>query len=149
MTLFPRVPPEQMTPRARAYLAATAAYCLGMGVACAFFSSRFTSMSFTVIQRMLPGRFYGWAAAHLFVAGLAFWAALKGKESTAWKALMGATAMVGPWAGGLFWATITLPHIPPTGPIAYGFITVIHMIQARQPMRSPFDPVMRRLEDEL
>jgi hypothetical protein len=149
MNILPYVPPEQMTPRARAYLSATALYCIGMGIACGFYSELFNSASFTVIRRMLPGQMAGWAAAHFLVASLSVWAALRGKESTAWKSLMGATAMVGPWAGGFWLALFTMPHIVPSGAIAYSFITVIHLIQARQPLRSPFEPVMRQLENEM
>jgi hypothetical protein len=143
--LFPHVPPEQMTSRARLYLLATALYCLTMGLALIFWDNRFTSASIKFVADMVPFHLVGWGIAHLVVAALAGWATWRGSEKAAWRALMGATVMVGPWAAGFWWAFLTKRNISPAGLAVYTFMTAIHLIQARQPLRSPFDPVLRAI----
>jgi hypothetical protein len=147
--LLPDVQPETMTPRARLYLITTASYCLAMASACLLLPDRFGSVTFEVIKRMLPFGLEGWALAHLIVALLAMMAAWHGRQKFARRALIAASGVVGPWAGGFLWALFSEPTSSPTGAIAYTFITIIHLIQARQALRSPFDPLVRgRVADE-
>jgi MFS family permease len=145
-SIFPHVPPEQMTPRARLYLLATALYCIGIGLSCALVPHLFTSSSFTQIRSMAPCGFAGWGFAHFLVAAVSLFASYRGSEKWAYTSLMGATIMVGPWAAGFWIAFATEPlRTAPTGMIAYTYITVIHLVQARQPLRSPFEPVLRSI----
>lgn len=143
--ILPYVPPEQMTNRARAYLLATVIYCFSIAATCYFLADHLTSNSFAQIRSMLPLGLTGWSIAYLSVGVASFIAAFRGSEKWAWVALIGATAVVGPWAAGFWIAFLQSPDGAPTGVITYTWATVVHMIQARQPLRSPFDPVLRTL----
>jgi hypothetical protein len=151
MTRFlPHVLPEQMTTRARAYLCATMVYCFAIGLACLLYGDSFNSSPFQQIKVMMPWGLNGWGFLYMVVGCLSARAAWKGSEHWAWAALIGATAVVGPWASG-FWVAwlqqpdpFTNPTTAPTGVVTYTWVTVTHVIQARQPLRSPFDPVLRR-----
>lgn len=147
MTVFPHVPPEVMTPRARAYLTATALYALGIGLACFFMQDRLAGASFIITKTMVPGGLYGWGVIHLMVFAMAIRSTWHGSQNWAIGALVGASGVVGIWAISLWWGFYTEPKVPPTGGVAYTFITIIHVIQARQPLRSPFDPVLRRINE--
>lgn len=154
-SLFPHVPPEQMTPRARAYLFAIAVYCLVIGLACVVLHPDFVSPAFNVIKDRMPFQFKGWASVQMLVGVIAFWASWRGNERFAWYGLIGAAVVSGLWATWFWWPFLVLKHLPPNASFilillgtTFSLVTAHNLIQARQPLRSPFEPVLRSIEDD-
>lgn len=138
-----------MTWRARAYLAiAVSAYCILLGLACLLTPERFGSPSFAVLQTKVPCGIEGWGYLHLAVGALGVYASLRGREGPARCALVAAAMLLAPWVQGLYIAWITLPAVPPTGVIAYGVLMATHLIQVADPLRSPFDDLLKAVRNE-
>lgn len=140
---LPAVPPEVMTPSARRYLLATALYCVFMGLALIFLQDRFQSASFTSIAAIPPGGLNTWGVCHIAVGLLAVSAGWRGHHFLARLALIFAASLVGTWDVCFWLAYSHDPKASISGPLAYAFVTYIHMLQSRQPLRIPFDPILR------
>lgn len=147
--LSARVPPEQMTGRARAYLTVVALRNLAMAAGALLLADRFTSPAFHYILEAAP--LTGWGFAFVAIGTISGVAALIGSEPLARCGLALSATSVGAWAGGFIAATIWAPgavHSGPTGMILAVSITAKDLIVCRQPIRSPFERMTRQLRTD-
>lgn len=154
VSIFPHVPPEQMTPRARLYLLAIAIYCFNVGAACIFLHPDFVSPAFNIIKDKMPFRLKGWAVLQIGVGLVSFWASWRARERPAWFALIGAAIVSSLWAMWFIYPLFVL-HVSETARFilillgsGFSLLTALNLIQARQPLRSPFEPVLRTIDDD-
>lgn len=144
-----------MTPRARLYLLAIAIYCLIVGAACALLHPDFVSPAFNVIKDRMPFRLKGWAFAQISVGIISFWACWRAKETLAWYALIGSAVVSGLWATWFIYPLFVLDHVSETAQFVlillgsgFSLLTALNLVQARQPLRSPFEPILRSIDEE-
>lgn len=123
-------------------------YSTSMGSAIFLAPERFNSVSFDVIAHQMPCGMQGWAWVHIVVGLIAFFAAWRGRERPAWAALIAAASMIGAWTYGFYVAFTTQPTAAVSGLLAYATLTIIHVIQAREPLRSPFEPLLEAIPDD-
>lgn len=146
--LVPSVPPEAMTPKARQYLLITALYFFLMGLSMLLSPERFSSPSFEIVANRIPFGLDGWATIHLLTSLLALHAARVGREKPAWLALIIGAGILGAWTYGFFVA-LQISGEASVSPLwAYGALTLYHLTQARQPLRAPFDPLIRSMTEK-
>lgn len=145
--------PERLTPRARAYL-------LGIAVqhsSIAFFAfvnlQLFSSPAFDGIKRALPllpfdQAMRGWGVLLAAAAVINVIAAVRGSEGLARAALLMCVTVEGAWLGGYLasWASGSL--ISPVGVIVWGGLIYRDITMLRQPLRNPFEPLLRRWLNE-
>lgn len=158
---LPPVPPERMTPRARAYLAILTVRHLLLGLTCTLAPQVFTAASYAKIKGALPVEprmtIAVWGVLFLGAAVLAAWAAVRGQEGEARWALLASVVSNAIWAAGFIAYTVTefiayregradLPN--PTGAILWSALTLKDITMLRSPLRNPFEPVMRRVMSE-
>lgn len=144
-----------MTPRARLYLLAIAVYCLIIGAACIYLHPNFVSPAFNVIKDKMPFRLRGWAVLQIGVGITSFWACWKASERFAWYALTGSAIVSGLWATWFLYPLFVLDGVSETARFVlillgsgFSLLTALNLVQARQPLRSPFEPILRSLEDD-
>lgn len=131
-----------MTWRARAYLSVASARHLLVGAATIALSDDFNGDSFSVIISIFP--LWLWGA--IFVLGgihLAY-AAWYGVEGQARAALAVSAGMTAAWAAGFTLAYLQGGVVSPVGAILFGALCVKDLVQCAQPLRSPFEPLVRR-----
>lgn len=148
--LWPYIPPEQMTSRARWYLIIVTGYCLFMAYGLFFYQDWFRTANLAPVIDMIPFQLTAWGVIHTVIGALAFYAAYKGSGSAAYQTLIAAFVIVGLWAFGFVWAAGMAIHTGNkagwSGAVVYTSLALTHLVQARQPIRSPFDPIMRSVE---
>jgi hypothetical protein len=152
---YPKVPPEQMTPRARLYLLSISIYCLVVGATCVLLHPDFVSPAFNVIKDRMPFHLKGWAGAQITVGLISFFACWRGDERFAWFSLIGSAIVSGLWATWFIYPLFVLDHITETAQFVlillgscFTLMTALNLVQARQPLRSPFEPILRSIDEE-
>jgi small-conductance mechanosensitive channel len=151
VTSLPVVPPERMTPRARAYLLIAGTRHLLVGLACLLVPRSFSSPSYDAIKSVIPGvhptqAIATWGVVFLATAILCLVAAVLGREGTARSALLASVVASALWSGG-FIAQVAQHglEIAVGAGIVWTAVTLKDLTMLRQPMRNPFEPVVRRL----
>ncbi len=131
----------KMSPRARAYLWATAIPNAVIGGYCILDAPILRTPSYTTIGGVLP--FPAWGALFTLVALFAAGGAISGRELPARLALVGSAFAFAMWAGGFGWAYFQGHLSGPTGVLVWGTLAVKDLIVCRQPLRSPFEVLTR------
>lgn len=138
--------PEVMTGRARVYLVIAALRHMLIGLCCVLVPETFQSSSFDPLRAILPLRVWGFAfLAAAFVCTVA---AIRRSEHLARLGLImsGTTSAV--WATGFLLAWVSGDLSSPTGPIIWWAVTLKDFVVCSQPMRSPFEPLVRAVRAE-
>ena len=137
-----RVPEEQMTWRARAYLGVGSLRHLLIGSAIMAAEDQFDSDSFSVIISILP--LYAWGVVFL-IGGLHLaWAALRASEGHARTALVISAGMTAAWGVGFLLAFVQGGVVSPVGAILFSALAAKDLVVCAQPLRSPFEPIVRK-----
>lgn len=138
---YAKVPPERMTGRARLYLLIACIRHVLVAVATWVMAGQFTSPAFDQIKAILPLPVWGILFA---VAGLACgFAALFGHETLARVGLILSSTSSALWAGGFLAAALSGQTTSPTGVIIWWAVALKDLVMCGQPLRSPFEPLMR------
>lgn len=152
MKFWPEIPAEVMTPSARRYLLIVAGYCWAMAIGLFLFPDWFGANGFRRVLNLVPFQLVTWGIIHTVVGAIAFRGCWRGSAEYAYKALMATAVVVGVWAFGFWWAVIHAFTQDSTGPwlsmTAYTSMTLFHLVQARKPIRSPFEPVLIQINEE-
>lgn len=138
-----------MTTRARGYLAVDVVFHGIVGLTCLFAADRLAAPSFRFIADLLP--FQVWALGFLVTAAVCLYALVRSSEDWARLGLVASAVLTAVWAGGFMAALADVPldqPAPPTGVAAWLAIAAKDLIVCRQPLRSPFEPLIRRLAGE-
>lgn len=139
-----RVPEEQMTVRARAYLCIGALRHLAIGVAGLTVPQTFGSKAFNVLFDVfsLPV----WSVLFLLGGLHLAYAAGRGDVWHARVALIISACMTASWAVG-FGIAFNEDHrdlVSPLGCILLTALMLKDLVQCGQPLRSPFEPIVRK-----
>lgn len=142
-----RVPPDQMSGRARFYLGIAATRHILVALCTWFLADRFTAPSFDQILAILPLWCWGVAFAG---AGLACGAAaIIGHETLARVGLILSAGSTALWAGGFLAALMAGPaNVGIVGVIIWWALAAKDLVVCRQPIRSPFESLARLLATE-
>lgn len=148
--LVPAPPEERMTPRARAYLAIVAVSRLILGLLCALRPDHFTSGTYAGLKGALPfvsddGAMILWGVIFIGVGLLNAVPVVTGRETYARAGLLVAVAATGCWLGGFIGAQLTGEAQGPSGLIAWSIIVSSDLTMLRDPMRNPFEPVVKMM----
>jgi hypothetical protein len=145
--------PERLTPRARAYLLGLVVQHAGIATFIFCTPALFMAPSFDGIKKalaVLPAgdEMRGWGVVLAVAAVLAATAAVRGSEALARAALLMCVVTEGAWLGGYLasWAAGSL--ISPVGVIVWGSMVYRDITMLRQPLRNPFEPILRRWTSE-
>lgn len=136
------VPPEQMTWRARAYLTIGAARHILVGALSIVVSHDFDGTPWAVVINVLPL----WIWGIVFLAGglhLAFAAAIGDEGHARWGLVISASLTAG-WATGFLLATLQGSVSAFLIGVLFAALSLKDFVVCAQPLRSPFEPVMRR-----
>ncbi|WP_169165088.1 hypothetical protein [Cellulomonas taurus] len=154
MSLLPSPPPigERMTPRARVYMAICAARHGLLGLACLVRPQDFTSGSFSGVRNFLHWAIPGdpmlriWGVAFGVVAALAVAAVLTGRPEVARNGLLGSVIVSFCWVGGFIASIWTGQSAGWSGVIVWAAITLKDLTMLQDPLRNPFEPLIRKEE---
>ena len=139
------VQPEQMTPRAQAYLLATAVITHGpLAYYCAFHGDLFTATSYNTIRSVMPLQV--WAVLFVTAAMTCAYAAIRRSEIAARVGLILAASFTGMWAFGFIAAAVAGTISGPTGIIGWLSLVAKDLIVCSNPLRTPLEAVLRRIE---
>lgn len=136
------VPEEQMTWRARAYLAVGSLRHIALGASGLALADTFQSDAFKILFDVFSLELW----SILFLAGglhLAY-AAGKGSTSHARVALILSACMTAAWAVGFILAFHAGGVVSPLGGILFSALVLKDLVQCGQPLRSPFEPIVRK-----
>lgn len=139
-----RPEPERMTGRAQVYLAVTAVTHALMAYVCGFREDWFKASSYQTIRGVMP--LPAWSAIFLVSALVCTYAALRRSETAARIGLILAASFIGTWEFGLVAAAINGTLAGPTGLIGWGALVAKDLIVCLEPLRTPLEPVLRRIE---
>jgi hypothetical protein len=149
--LVPEIPAERMTARARMYLLINVALHAAMAWSCLFVPEFFSSVSYTGVKAALPfgtgHALFIWGLLFLTTSVLSGLAAYRGSEYLARVSLLLSAICCASWTGGFLAALAAHQLKGPTGMIWSAALAAKDLIQLRQPLRNPFEPVMRRFEE--
>lgn len=136
------ITPDKMTGRARRYLLIAAVRHLLIAVSTWVAADQFTSSSFDVIRAILPLWAWGvvFAGAGLTCAA----AAVTGREILARVGLILSASSSALWAGGFLASYFAGELTSPTGVVIWWAVTVKDLIVCEQPLRSPFEALIRQ-----
>lgn len=140
----PRIIPEQMTGRAQAYLTVAGLRHAAIGGACLAAPAYFTSPGYQQIKG-IPGGLITWGVVSAAVGVMCLAAAVLRSENLARFALLSSAVVTGLWAAGFWLAMFHGTIAGPTGPAIWTAVTAKDLIVCRQPLRSPFEPLIREL----
>lgn len=143
---MPKVVPEQMTGRAQAYLTVAGLRHIAIGAACLAVGRWFTSPGYAQIKA-IPGGLMTWGIVSLAVGIACLTAAGRRSENLARFALLSSAVVTGLWAAGFWLAMFDGTITGPTGPAIWTAVTAKDLIVCRQPLRSPFEPLIREVLD--
>lgn len=138
-----------MTSRARAYLLVNVVFHGVTGLACLFAEERLAAPAFRFISELMP--FWLWGIGFLITAAACLYALGRPNETWARVGLVLSAVSSAVWAGGFAAAVADVPPgepVSPTGVLAWGAIAVKDLIVCRQPLRSPFEPLIKRLSGD-
>lgn len=145
MNLRRTVPPEQMTARARIYLTIAAAQHLLIAGGLLLFPGAWSTPSFAVLAGLAP--LWVWGALMLAGGLHLTWSALTGSEGHARVALVGAAVLAALWSAGFL---LAWEHGVATalGGIVFAAVAGKDLMVCGQPLRSPFEPIVREFAGE-
>lgn len=143
MTINPlHIPEEQMTWRARAYLCVGALRHLALGVTGLTLPGTYDGDAFGILLGVLSLTM--WSVLFL-VGGLHLaYAAGRGNVGHARVALILSAAMTAAWAVGFLLAFFEGGVVSPLGTILFSALVLKDLVQCGQPLRSPFEPIVRK-----
>lgn len=132
--------------RARAYLWSYTVANILLGVFLLFTPELFQSQSFDALRAVfaLPV----WGAIYLVVAVVTFVGAYKGTEKPARAALLANLVTTGGFFAGFTAAMIENTSSSPSGPIAWGLLTILNLIMLSNPLRTPFEDLVKEITEE-
>jgi hypothetical protein len=137
------VHPEQMTGRAQMYLTIAGIRHLAIGLCCLLVPWAFHTSSWRPLRALVPGGLLTWGIAGCLTGLICLSAAGAKKEGWARAGLLSSAVITGLWAGAL-WSAVALGEASsPTGPIIWTAVVLKDLVVCRQPMRSPFEPIVR------
>lgn len=133
---------DEMTWRAKAYLSICAARHGLLGISTLLVPNTFQGPAFEEIR----------GAASLTVWGMIFiagglhltYAAWTGKETAARSAMTVSAIVTSVWAAGFIMAFEPGGVVSPVAAILFSALTLKDLVICRQPMRSPFEPLVRK-----
>lgn len=153
MTLLPTPPPgERMTPRARIYMAICAARHVLLGAACLIDPGGFTSGSFAGVKDVLrwwvgPDEMLRiWGAAFVAVGAICSVAAIAGRVELARIGLLTSVVISAMWVGGFVASIWSGQSAGWSGVIVWGAVTGKDLTMLQDPLRNPFEPLIRKEE---
>lgn len=132
-----------MTRRAQAYLAICAARHVAIGSTCVLIPGSYRSTAYDGIKQILPIR--AWGVIFLVAAAWATAAAVTRRESPARIALQVSATASGCWTAGFIAASIVGLTSVPSSPVMWATVTLYDLTMLRQPLRNPFENVVRKL----
>lgn len=139
--VLPAVPADVMTWRARGYLAIAAGRHLAVGTYVVLEPGDFTADAYQVIRDIAPMRAWG----VLFLLGglhLAY-SAFAGRENHARTGLTISAGASAAWAAGFFMGYFVGGIVTLLGGIIFTALTLKDLVVCAQPMRSPFERIVR------
>lgn len=147
MTVLPHVPQEQMTRRGRAYLLALSAFALSLAFFLLIYPEFFDAPGFRIIRAVFDEHLWAWGILWLWVGAAAGYAGWVGHEVLARVVLIAAASLMAGWAVG-FWIAFRLGGpISPVGVLLCTWGAAENLIQCADPMRSPFETIVREVAD--
>lgn len=155
MSVILRGGAERLTPRARAYLLAIGAQHSFIAAFALWRpdSRLFSSPSFDGLKAALPGlgpavSMQAWGGILLAVALVCLAAAVKGSDGVARAALLASVAVEGCWFGGYLASAQAGSLFTPVGLACWAGLIARDLTMLRNPLRNPFEPVVRRILGE-
>lgn len=132
--------------RARAYLWSYTLANLVMGSLLVALPSAFQSQSFGALRALFP--LPVWGFIYLAVALVTCYGAYRGTERPARAALLANLFTTGGFFAGFTAAMIDNTSSSPSGPIAWGLLTVLNLIMLSNPLRTPFEDLVKGITEE-
>lgn len=139
--VLPAVPPDVMTWRARGYLGIAGARHFAVGAYVLTRPEDFSADAYQVIREILPMRAWG---VLFLIGGLHIaYAALAARESHARTGLTFSAVASGCWAAGFLMGYYVGGVVTLLGFIVFTALTGKDLVVCAQPMRSPFERIVR------
>jgi hypothetical protein len=137
-----------MSKRARIYLLIAATRHVSLGIAALVSPDLFSGPAYSGIRDAMPGRpssdIMRWGILFLCTGLLCTWAGIRGQDGLARWALLASVCTTALLAGGFI--AVSLHGVnAPTGLVGYLALLGKDLVQIRQPMRTPFEDVVRRV----
>lgn len=132
--------------RARAYLWSYTLANLAMGVTLVTMPASFQSQSFDAVRAVCP--LWVWGMIYLCVAVVTFWGAYRGTERPARLGLLANLITTGGFFAAFVVASVQNTSSSPSGPIAWGLLAVINLIMLANPLRTPFEDLVKEMTEE-
>lgn len=129
--------------RARAYLWSYFVANLLMGATLISFPGSFQSQSFEALKASWPLQW--WGGVFLVASAATFWGAYRGTERPARWALLANLVPTGGFFAGFTVALIQNTSSSPSGVVAWGLLTVINFIMMANPLRTPFEDMVKEI----
>lgn len=139
--VLPAVPPDVMTWRARGYLGISAARHFAVGAYVLALPGDFTADAYQVIREILPMR--AWGVLFLLGGLHMAYAALAGREPHARTGLTFSAVASACWAAGFLMGYYVGGVVTLLGFIVFAALTGKDLVVCAQPMRSPFERIVR------
>jgi hypothetical protein len=140
----PPVPPEMMSWRARAYLAVIAMRHFAVAWICVFSPVSFGGTTYEQVRGTMSLRV--WGGVFSFIGVLAVVALWRGGEALARYCLVMSAVISSIWAAGLYVAWIQGDLSAKPLPILWTALVMIDLIVASEPLRTPFEPLVRKFD---
>lgn len=140
-----RSQPERMTGRAQAYLIIASVRHALIGTFCVLIPQSFKSSSFVPLRETLPLQM--WGVVFLITASVCMVAAVRRSEYLARLGLIMSATTTLVWAFGISMSWLTGDLSAPTGPVIWWAVTFKDYVVCGQPMRSPFEPLVRAVRE--
>lgn len=138
-----KVPPEQMTGRARAYLMIASLRHLLVAACCWLMPDRFSSPAFDQIRAILP--LWAWGIVFAGAGVTCGVGAFAGRENLARDGLILSATSSALWGGGFLAAGLFDPNASPIGAVVWWAVAMKDLVVCRQPLRSPFESLVRQM----
>lgn len=146
MTLLPLRPqPEQMTGRAQRYLLIVCIRHAIIGSFCVLAPQTYKSSSFVPLREVLPLQI--WGVVFLIASVVSGVAAFRRNRAWARLGLMMSATSTLVWAAGISMAWATGDLSAPSGPVVWWALAWKDFTVCEQPMRSPFETLVRAFRE--
>lgn len=132
--------------RARAYLWSYTIANVLMGLALILRPATFQSQSFDALRSLWP--LPVWGIIFLLVAAVTCFGAYQGTERPARAALLANLVTTGGFFAGFTAAMFANISSSPSGPVAWGLLTVLNLIMLSNPLRTPFEDLVKEITEE-
>lgn len=147
--LVPRRPLLQrdpdMTRRAQGYLGSVAFTAGLIGYSCLFVPETFHSTSFIQVALVIPGGIPTWGVLFSLCALVSALAAGFKSASLARFGMIMSVLCCGAWSAGFLAAYVHGQLASPPGPIIFAGVVLRDLFVLQQPLRTPFETVVRRV----